>query len=341
MHRWFRAIWRRIYTGRNKVVNVLGTLTIEAVAVALGVFGGLLAENWNENRLERKTEMEKLMEIRSNLIGDLADLRENYFAHQKAAESANMLIQHLEKDLPYDDSLLNHYSNLQVLTFFNTRSGAYEALKSNGVELITNKALRNRLVKLYDFNYEQIFRMDRNQETDYEAYEDFARDQFILDTARSLMVLKDYDHLKTDRSYFDLLVSRRQSCSTYKQVYQNYAFQVNNLVDQINHELYGQDQAPDTIQVTFTLRKYPDAKEVKLHGSFLPWDKEYLPMTFDEDLGFWVSEVYLYPNVEYSYWFNVDGSAINDPDNPNYEFDGYAGYMSLVEFDEKEASRFY
>jgi hypothetical protein len=341
MHHYIRALRRKASSQKNQIFKVSGTLLLEVIVVAIGVWAGLWVDKNREDRIERQEERDKLMEIRSNLIGDLADLRENYFGHQRAVESSEVLIDQLKKDQPYQDSLLSHYGQLEILTFFNTRSGAYEALKNTGVELITNKGLRNKLVKLYDYNYEQIFKADQNQEERYDRITTFFQENFRRDTSNFSIAPIDYEAMKSDPAYFELLLQRQQECMNYRNIYQSYAFQVNNLVDQINTELYGQDEEPDTVRVKMTLRAHQDAKEVLLHGSFLPWDKEYLSMELDPDLNFWVADVLLYPGVEYFYWFMVDGQYTQDPGNDRYEFDGYRGYVSLLEVDEKKASLVY
>jgi hypothetical protein len=335
MHRWFRAIWRRIYGGRNRIVNVIGTLTIEAFAVALGVYVGLAAESRKEYRNERAEEREKLMEIRSNLVGDLADLRENYFTHEDAGTSTQILLRHLQADAPYHDSLQYHFGKMGgTQTFFNSRSGAYEALKNTGVELITNKSLRNNLVKLYDFNYEQIFRMDRLQDEKSDVSLRLFQQKFSLDTARGIRIPKDYQQLKSDGEYLDLLFERKADFETYRGVYYNYALQVDNLVDMINQELVGKDDAPDEIGVFFTLKGKEEAREVLLHGEFLPWDVRHVAMEYNEDLEAWTGLAFLFPDMQYLYHFEVDGVHMNDPDNTNYVFDGYAGYSSVIEVDD-------
>jgi len=78
---------------------------------------------------------------------------------------------------------------------------------------------------------------------------------------------------------------------------------------------------------TFTLKKFPDAKQVLLSGSFNNWaDPGY---TMLKKNGVWTLPVYL-ASGKYTYKYVVDGKWILDPDNPQMEDNEYHNGNSVL-----------
>lgn len=78
---------------------------------------------------------------------------------------------------------------------------------------------------------------------------------------------------------------------------------------------------------TFVLRKFPNAREVFLSGSFNNWAKPGYPMQKKD--GVWSTSVYL-PAGKYTYKFVVDGKWIIDPDNSLYDENEYGTGNSVL-----------
>ena len=76
-----------------------------------------------------------------------------------------------------------------------------------------------------------------------------------------------------------------------------------------------------------------DAKSVFLVGSMNEWNISASPKTKDSN-GKWGIIIKLDPG-KYSYKFLVDNVWYNDPNNFNYEDDGYGGSNSLIDIDAK------
>jgi retinol-binding protein 3 len=77
--------------------------------------------------------------------------------------------------------------------------------------------------------------------------------------------------------------------------------------------------APRLKKVTFSLKGYPDAREVTVAGTFNSWSPGATPLTRKGDA--WVGEVEAEPG-RHAYKFIVDGRWIIDPANPQTEADG-------------------
>jgi hypothetical protein len=72
--------------------------------------------------------------------------------HIRAVNSMNVLIEHIEKDLAYHDSLKFHFGNTTHIWEQELTAGVFETLKSVGFDLIENKEIRNCLLITYESN---------------------------------------------------------------------------------------------------------------------------------------------------------------------------------------------
>ena len=90
----------------------------------------------------------------------------------------------------------------------------------------------------------------------------------------------------------------------------------------------GKEETGRTVRYRISLSA-PDAKDVRLTGSFIDWDPEGIRMTVD-DKGTW-STYYDFPEGTSLYKFIVDGKQIPDPDEPDKQVeDGMGGYATQL-----------
>jgi len=329
MFKVLRKLRRQLFRNR-KLQSTLGYGIGEIFLVVIGILLALQVNNWNEARLEKESEIENLIEIRTGLIGDLGDLIENTEVHQYAAQSCQILIQNLEQNLPYHDSLDIHFGQLATLTFFNSRSGAYEALKEKGLELIKNKTLRAKIIQLYDFSYDLIYVRDRMDEEDYGDVKKVYLQKFYQVGTGPGATPRNYEKLKKDTIFLNRLKYLADTRVYTRNNYNNHAFQVKELVNEISAELsemtrleYGE------IYESFFLETHDTVKAVVLTGSFNAWDQDDLPMNYNPDQSRWEITINLYPDFNYFYRFLIDGAPSLDPENPQKDFDAYKGEKSI------------
>ena len=78
----------------------------------------------------------------------------DYLANKRLAKTdsfnTTLLELHL-KNLPVPDSLISKMNILNQGYLFYYNSGPYEAIKSSGMDKISNDSIRNSLAQLYDF----------------------------------------------------------------------------------------------------------------------------------------------------------------------------------------------
>ena len=82
-----------------------------------------------------------------------------------------------------------------------------------------------------------------------------------------------------------------------------------------------------TVPVTFTLKGFPNARNVILTGSFVEWNEGKLKMSLVN--GVWQTTIPLHGG-KHHYKYIIDGQWYTDPSNPLVENDGYGNMNSVL-----------
>lgn len=126
----------------------------EILLVMIGILLALQANNWNENRKERELELQLLHEMKLGLEKDVSDIEYNISAHKKILNSQNIIINWMDSDQSYVDSLGDHFSISNNSTVFVSNEGPYETLKQMGIRMIQNDTLRKKIQEVYDLDFD-------------------------------------------------------------------------------------------------------------------------------------------------------------------------------------------
>jgi hypothetical protein len=164
---FFRRIRKGLLDGgrTSKPASPAGRYLLYAIGeIALVVIGILIAlqiNNWNESRKLKNLEKEMLSELNISLKRDLSDIEYNIQMQREAYESQGLILEWLDSDRPYVDSLCHHFSKAHLATVFISNDGSFETLKTLGLGLISNDSLRNKISSLYDHNYDHYNDLER------------------------------------------------------------------------------------------------------------------------------------------------------------------------------------
>ncbi|PWN05493.1 DUF6090 family protein [Rhodohalobacter mucosus] len=123
----------------------------EILLVVIGILIALQINNWNEDRKLRSQELEMLHSLKASLENDADDREDSRERNEVARNSMETIINHMEADLPYVDSLKYHFQNIISDWGLQFDYSAYEALKANNINLISNDSLRNSIVDYYSY----------------------------------------------------------------------------------------------------------------------------------------------------------------------------------------------
>lgn len=133
--------------------NALG----QVLVTALGVVLALAAADWSEQRKRREFELIVLQEIHVALVADLAVLRQRLQRLQNVDDSLVQLLALLEDKAPYDAAVMDGLFGVPFsLARVTLNDGAYESLKSVGVDLVSNSTLRAAITNVYEVQYRRL-----------------------------------------------------------------------------------------------------------------------------------------------------------------------------------------
>ena len=187
----------------------------EIVLVVIGILIALQVNNWNQERLAKNKERQVLEGLLKKLQDDLDFNVWISEINKRSVQSMQVIRHSLEEDLPYEDSLKLHFSLSTFIVYPRLNGSVVEALKAEGLDLISNKALRDSIIVVYGWQKNWIadqklqyqdFMMHAAKSVFNTRFEELWDAHF--DTIeKSKMVPVDYEALKTDPEYLYLIRS--------------------------------------------------------------------------------------------------------------------------------------
>ncbi|NOY50308.1 MAG: hypothetical protein GXO88_07095 [Chlorobi bacterium] len=142
---------------RSYIIYAIG----EILLITIGILIALSVNNWNKQQTAKEIEIKTLGEIHSGLTNDLKDLQFSLSIYKNGKKSSDILMNHMNNRLPYNDSLDKHFGKIGLFAVLSVRTGPFETLKSRGMETITNDSLRLKIANLYDLDYNTIIELQK------------------------------------------------------------------------------------------------------------------------------------------------------------------------------------
>lgn len=172
--------------------------------VAIGLLSsGCGNFNMSNDEYPKGLEKKVLKELRSDLIQNTNDINSN-IESLKACEKANLIIiNQIENNLSYHDSLDYHFANLYPYIVFSPNQTTFDYLKQTGMVLISNDSIRAEISNLYGAQ----FSLYKSFENIYfvEHYTNYIKPMFMneFDTFEfySLFKPRNYSQFITNQNY--------------------------------------------------------------------------------------------------------------------------------------------
>ncbi len=149
MLRFFRQIRKSLLASGNARKYLLYALG-EILLVVLGILIALQIDTWNENRKVQERQAEMLTDLRSDLVETRDGLTFGKEFNTLTLAHYRTLMKAIENGEPYSpkvDSASTYLPFFHVPRFTRT---TYESIKSQGLDLITNDALKRQIAGLYE-----------------------------------------------------------------------------------------------------------------------------------------------------------------------------------------------
>jgi hypothetical protein len=163
MIRFFRKIRQKLLE-ENKIGNYLKYAIGEIFLVVIGILIALSINNWNEANKNVKREQAFFNNLQQDLISDSLRLNEMKEKLKIAVSYKNVFESQMEGNITDPDSLNAHFSRqYNLLNDFVPNSTTVDELSNNGLNLISNPALRRQIVTLYNTYDDLILKLKIGQ----------------------------------------------------------------------------------------------------------------------------------------------------------------------------------
>jgi hypothetical protein len=198
MIKFFRSI-RKDLMEKNKTGKYLKYAIGEIVLVVIGILIALQINNWNEERKDNIAEINILQDIQGSISTDIDQLKLRIELAKNDVRSANIILDHIERGLPYNDSLSKHFVIITSTAGkdFTPQISAYKVLEFKGVDLIGNNQLKKDILNLYNIDYNTlVYEYDNFKKNIHDYGRPIARSLFITTSNNSegLPGLKPVDY---------------------------------------------------------------------------------------------------------------------------------------------------
>ena len=231
---------------KNKTGKYLKYAIGEIILVVIGILIALSINNWNENKKQRVFEVKMLTEIQNALESDITYF--NFLERRlfKLDSASNVFLKLVHEKAPFIDSLYKrknsrwYYLRSGINLQFNP--GPYEALKSSGIDKISNDSLRNSLVDFYDFqlpvNIAFVKYSDQGYDEDISTLSSFLGKPYTeLVNGKIEVYSKLPKDLFLNTEFLNLLTRIKRRASSSERTLKRISAQMSKLRSQISAEI--------------------------------------------------------------------------------------------------------
>jgi len=245
MIKFFRRIRQQLLS-ENKFSKYLVYAIGEIVLVVIGILIALSINNWNQSTNDRVYELKMLTEIKSALENDIDYFQWMAERVNQIDSTINVMSEKIIRKSVFVDSLYldkqSNWHNLSNTTFFRYNLGPYQAIKSSGIEKISNDSLRNDLIYLYDFAYPFTNELTTLFKRDYlnnmETLKSFSIHIEVLKNNSHYDYIKKYpEELFQNQDFITLLSEIQRRTEKIGDVYNDLIPQIEDFVNQIKREI--------------------------------------------------------------------------------------------------------
>ncbi|MFC3879775.1 hypothetical protein ACFOSV_06290 [Algoriphagus namhaensis] len=218
----------------------------EIIVLVIGIYGAFELANYGENKNRRRSEIEILKGCRTELVADLAEINLNLGELNKSRRSLKILIDVLENDGPYHDSLAFHFNYTFLPIHFVHSTSSFETAKSRGLDIISNSEIRSKLIAVYDSQYKFFLKGEEEELAEVQHYlRNILPGRFASgwnygakDTFEGEMVPLDFESLKTDQEFLYFIKTQENRTKSFTgYFYGNLKNSVESMIGVLDQEI--------------------------------------------------------------------------------------------------------
>ncbi|MBP6238573.1 MAG: hypothetical protein KA536_20650 [Saprospiraceae bacterium] len=132
----------------------------ELLVVIFGVYLGFMANNYSEELKQRDYINATIKEMYVSLEHDIEDAVLNKSGHETGLKSVKYFGKVYRGEEVEIDSFEHHLLKLTRSYVSIQNTASFETLKSKGLNLITNDTLRSKIIKLFDFQFDMLEKVE-------------------------------------------------------------------------------------------------------------------------------------------------------------------------------------
>tara|TARA_Y100000385_G_scaffold73840_1_gene74499 strand:- start:436 stop:1167 length:732 start_codon:yes stop_codon:yes gene_type:complete len=229
---------RKNLLSENKFSRYLIYAIGEIVLVVVGILIALQINIWNENRKLEILELSLLKEMKSNLMSDISDIKENIFFTENGINSANIILKSFENNIPYNDSLNKHFGKVPMVPKFLMTENAYNSMNNEGIRIIKNDSLRKAITNHYEKKASWVKAWnDAEWDTQIHDHQNMYRKLFKKFNFWGDLKPVDYENLSENQEYLNYLNNRIGWLNPTKLLYERAIRLSERLINLIDIEL--------------------------------------------------------------------------------------------------------
>ncbi len=155
MIKFFRRIRKKLIDEDNLKRYTLYAIG-EILLVVIGIMIALQINIWNEGRKQKNVEIKLLKEIRNDLTITSEEVIDDLNAHLKYHKSCYTFKEFLLSNETFHDSILTVFNECINDRQVYPKTGAYESMKSKGLDIVSNDSLRLKITDLYQLTFSRL-----------------------------------------------------------------------------------------------------------------------------------------------------------------------------------------
>ena len=224
---------------KNKTGKYLKYAIGEIILVVIGILIALSINNWNEERKLKIEEISHLLELKTNLEVTLVNFKEDTLFNSKSIEQLRKIEYYLEQDLPYSKDLDEAFGMFGSWQSPYPISTSYKTLKTKGLDIISNKILRNKIVHIYEYEFVILSKdYDQGEWKILEVAKPFLYQHIKAKNSKQFASPNDFENLKNENQFSNIIskiISQREfGINHYRRIMKA----IESLIGSINDELY-------------------------------------------------------------------------------------------------------
>lgn len=245
MIKFFRNI-RQSLIMENNTFKYFKYALGEIFLVVLGILIALQINIWNESRKDRAFEVKMLKEIKKALENDILSFERSVLRLSKLDSATSVMAKHIFEKSTFEDSLYykgeSRWYYLRTGIQYQYNRGPYEAIKSSGIDKISNDSLRNALIKLYDFDFPRNEELTKWWDRDYEKQNEklssfLSESKVILNNGEYEFIRTFPEDLFNNKEFITLVGSIRSRGKSVSNSLSTMVTRIEQMIALIDHEI--------------------------------------------------------------------------------------------------------